>query len=170
MTPERWRQVEEIVHAALSRGENERTAFLAHTCAGDEALRREVESLLAQQASANGFLEDPAVAAAAQTVSETEASMLTGRRLGAYQVHGAHRRWWHGGGLPRARHEIGPRRGDQDPAEALHQRSRSAGAVRTRGARTRVTQSSTHRRDLRIGRRGRRAGFGARVGQRRDAG
>ena len=87
MTPERWRQVEEIVHAALSRGESERMAFLAHACAGDEALRREVESLLAQQASAGGFLEDPAVAAAAQMVSDTGASLLTGRRLGAYQVH-----------------------------------------------------------------------------------
>ena len=87
MTPERWRQVEEIVHAALSRGESERMAFLARTCAGDEALRREVESLLAQQASASGFLEDQAVAAAAQMVSEPEASLLTGRRLGSYEVH-----------------------------------------------------------------------------------
>ena len=87
MTPERWRQVEEIVHGALSRAESERLAFVVRTCAGDEALRREVESLLAQQASAGGFLEGPAVAAAAQMVSETGASLLTGRRLGAYQVH-----------------------------------------------------------------------------------
>ena len=76
MTPERWRQVEE----------SERMAFLAHTCAGDEALRREVESLLAQQASTGGFLDGPAVAAAAQMVSDTGASVLTGRRLGAYEV------------------------------------------------------------------------------------
>ena len=77
MTPERWRHVEEILHAALSRRENERMAFLADACAGDEALRREVESLLIQQASADGFLEDQAVAAAAQMVSETETSLLT---------------------------------------------------------------------------------------------
>ena len=87
MTPERWRQVEDIVHAALSRGESERLAFIAQACAGDDPLRSEVESLLAQQASASGFLEDQAGAAAAQMVSETEASLLTGRRLGAYQVH-----------------------------------------------------------------------------------
>ena len=37
---------------------------------GDVALRREVELLLAQQASMGGFLEDPAVAAAAPPVSE----------------------------------------------------------------------------------------------------
>ena len=87
MTPERWRRVEEMVHAALSRAEGERVAFLAEACADDAALRHEVESLLAQQASAGGFLEDQAAAAAAQLVGETGASMLTGRRLGAYQVH-----------------------------------------------------------------------------------
>ena len=87
MTPERWRQVEEMLHAALSRGESERVAFLGHACAGDVALRREVELLLAQQASMGGFLEDPAVATAAPMDSENGATMLTGRRLGAYQVH-----------------------------------------------------------------------------------
>ena len=46
-----------------------------------------MESLLAQQASASGFLDGPAVAVAAQMVSDTGASVLTGRRLGAYQVH-----------------------------------------------------------------------------------
>ena len=86
MTPERWRQVEEIVHAALSRGESERPAFLAQKCAGDEALRGEVESLLAQQASATGFLEDPLVAGAL-LAGETGASILTGRRLGGYEIH-----------------------------------------------------------------------------------
>ena len=86
MTPERWRQVEELLDAALSRSVSERVAFLGHACAGDVALRREVELLLAQQASMGGFLEDPAVATAAPMVSETGASVLTGRRLGAYEV------------------------------------------------------------------------------------
>ena len=76
-----------MLHAALSRGESERVAFLGHACAGDLALRREVELLLAQQASMGGFLEDPAVATAAPMVSETGSSVLTGRRLGVYQVH-----------------------------------------------------------------------------------
>ena len=47
-----------MLHAALSRSESERVAFLGHACAGDVALRREVELLLAQQASMGGFLED----------------------------------------------------------------------------------------------------------------
>ena len=104
MTPERWRQVEEMLHAALSRGESERVAFLGHACAGDVALRREVELLLAQQASMGGFLEDPAVATAAPMVSENSATMLTGRRLGVYEVQALHRRRRHGRGLSRARY------------------------------------------------------------------
>jgi hypothetical protein len=50
-------------------------------------LRREVESLLAQPASAHAFLDAPALARAAQMVSDVDASAaLVGRRLGAYQV------------------------------------------------------------------------------------
>ena len=49
MTPERWRRVEELYHAALTRGKGERMAFLANECVSDEALRLEVESLLAQR-------------------------------------------------------------------------------------------------------------------------
>ena len=87
MTPERWRQVEEIYHAALLCTESERAAFLVERCAGDEALRRNVESLLAQPTSDRGFLDGQAVEVAAQMVSDIGASMLTGRRLGAYQLH-----------------------------------------------------------------------------------
>ena len=68
MTPERWRQVEEIAHAARSRVESERVPFLVHACAGDEALRREVESLLAHQASARGSLSGPDVASDGSSV------------------------------------------------------------------------------------------------------
>ena len=85
MTPERWRQVEEIFHAALSRDESERVAFLADACASDLALRREVEVLLARQAS--GFLEGPVATAVGETISDAGDSLLTGRRLGSYQVH-----------------------------------------------------------------------------------
>jgi len=48
MQPERWRKIEEIYHAALECEESRRPAFLAEACAGDGALREEVESLLAE--------------------------------------------------------------------------------------------------------------------------
>ena len=68
MTPECWRRVEELYHAAQTRGESDRCAFLVGSCAGDEMLQHEAESLLAQPASAHGFLDGPVIAAAAQMV------------------------------------------------------------------------------------------------------
>jgi hypothetical protein len=46
MKPERWKRLEELFHRALDREPLEQAAFLAVECAGDEAMRREVESLL----------------------------------------------------------------------------------------------------------------------------
>lgn len=47
MTPKRWDQVKEIFHLASGLERDKRAAFLAGTCGSDDALRREVESLLA---------------------------------------------------------------------------------------------------------------------------
>ncbi|TAM84542.1 MAG: hypothetical protein EPN47_00010 [Acidobacteria bacterium] len=62
---ERWLEIERIYHAALERGGSTRTEFLAKSCAGDEDLRREVESLLAHEDQAGSFLETPAIEVAA---------------------------------------------------------------------------------------------------------
>ncbi len=56
MDPERWRRIEEICDAALDRDPSDRAAFVAAACGGDEALRREVERLLAHAPMAEGFL------------------------------------------------------------------------------------------------------------------
>jgi serine/threonine-protein kinase len=47
MMPDRWQKIEEFYHSAREREGKDRTAFLTEVCRGDEALRREVESLLA---------------------------------------------------------------------------------------------------------------------------
>ena len=86
MMPDRWQQISQLYHAALARDGDDRAAFLAEACHEDEPLRRELESLLAQPASAQAFLDAPALACAAQIVSDVGASALVGRRLGAYQV------------------------------------------------------------------------------------
>jgi Tol biopolymer transport system component len=85
--PDGWSRVEALYHAARERDGGQRAAFLDAACGGDAALRREVESLLAQPASANGFLGKPAAAVAAQMVTNPGATVLTGRRIGAYQLH-----------------------------------------------------------------------------------
>jgi uncharacterized RDD family membrane protein YckC len=70
MDPDRWKQVEELYHATLEREESVRLAFLEEACAGDEALRRRVESLLAHYAQASSsFLEEPALEIAAKALA-----------------------------------------------------------------------------------------------------
>ncbi|HEU5257847.1 MAG TPA: hypothetical protein VFU28_17780 [Vicinamibacterales bacterium] len=86
MTPERWRRIEEVYQEAGERPARAREAYLAGACGDDHELRREVELLLAQDASANAVLTRGAVVAAAALVSDVSASALTGRRLGAYHV------------------------------------------------------------------------------------
>ena len=59
MNPDSWRQAEECYHAAMERPPHERAAFVAHSCANNSELRREVESLLAHEGQADGLLESP---------------------------------------------------------------------------------------------------------------
>ena len=86
MTPERWKQIEALYHAASARPQGERSAFLAGACRDDEALRRDVESLLKEQVSAGGFLDTPARAAAANMVFDATPATMTGRTLGGYHL------------------------------------------------------------------------------------
>lgn len=100
MTPERWREIERLYHEAIERDRaaGDRAAFLEEACAGDEALRREVESLLDHHAQAKDFIEVPAVEAhlpllpralrAARSFHESVPSgQLVGRALGVYQLN-----------------------------------------------------------------------------------
>ena len=84
MTPERWKRTEELYHAARARAPGERGAFLAGACPDDEALRRDVESLLSEP-DVEGFLESPAVTAA-EIGSDLEPPPLTGQSIGGYEL------------------------------------------------------------------------------------
>src|SRR5882672_7906777 len=46
MTPDRWKRLEEIYHAARTRDSAERAAYVAEACGDDEDLRLQIESLL----------------------------------------------------------------------------------------------------------------------------
>ena len=46
MTPERWKQLDEIFHAAHGRDGADRAAYLAEACHDDESLERSVVSPL----------------------------------------------------------------------------------------------------------------------------
>jgi len=87
MTPERWREIEQLYHAALECDECRRAAYLHEVCAGDDALRQEVESLLAQESRAEQFLETPALEVAAKVLAEHPSkSSQVGKQLGSYKI------------------------------------------------------------------------------------
>lgn len=86
MTPERWRQINQIFHDALARSGSERAAFLDTATAGDPELRGEVESLLSTHAQTEGFLDTPAWGVAPELMFDEQEMSLVGRELGAYRV------------------------------------------------------------------------------------
>jgi len=86
MTPERWQRIEGLLHAALERQSAERGAFLDEACAGDNELRKEVESLLVSGEHDESFLESPALEDAARMLAADKTDSLLGQRLGSYQI------------------------------------------------------------------------------------
>jgi serine/threonine protein kinase/WD40 repeat protein len=79
MTPERWRQIEQVYHSALEQEPQQRAAFVAQSCGGDDSLKAEVQSLLERDASAPELLLNrPAVPAIRQ--------LAPGMRLGPYEI------------------------------------------------------------------------------------
>ena len=83
---ERFEKVSGVFHAALERAPADRCAFLDAACAGDAALRAEVDSLLAANNESSDFLEQPAAQVAeALGVDESE-PFAPGQKLGTYVV------------------------------------------------------------------------------------
>src|SRR5262252_231394 len=70
MTPERFRKVNQLVSLALERAANERAEFIREACAGEEALRVEVESLLASHDNKDAFLAEAPARLAAELLEE----------------------------------------------------------------------------------------------------
>jgi len=93
MNSERWKQVDDILQSVLDRPPEEREPFLRHACSGDEALEREVRSLLTSERRVGRFLEDPAIEVAARALArqqskstEEGADSLIGRTISHYRI------------------------------------------------------------------------------------
>ena len=91
MNPGRLQEIEKIFHAALERPESQRAAFLEEACAGDGALREEVESLLAHE-DAGSFIDSPAIQVAAKALAQDESEVRRVRegeqqRIGSMVSH-----------------------------------------------------------------------------------
>jgi Tol biopolymer transport system component len=86
MSSDRWRQVEDLCHAALACGAEERRSFLANACQGDDELLREVASLLAQESSAERFMSVPAAALAGSAGLDQLRGTLVDASFGSYII------------------------------------------------------------------------------------
>jgi eukaryotic-like serine/threonine-protein kinase len=84
MTPQRLRQIEELYHAAREKTGAERAALLART---DPELRREIESLLAQQDGSH-FLDRPPLQNVTEPGDSTVTAFMAGACLGPYRIEG----------------------------------------------------------------------------------
>jgi serine/threonine protein kinase len=84
METERWRQVDELLQRALDRPAEERSAFLEKECAGDVALRHEVESLILSSEEGASFIARSSLDSDLPVREST--SLEIGRVMGGYQI------------------------------------------------------------------------------------
>src|SRR5271165_1821330 len=96
MDAERWQRIESIFQKAMDADKDRRARVLVESCAGDESLRHEVESLLAQHENAGEFMERPAFAGPARAALPSRpgsedshsAGIPAGTVLGHYRIVG----------------------------------------------------------------------------------
>jgi serine/threonine protein kinase/GrpB-like predicted nucleotidyltransferase (UPF0157 family) len=81
-----WTTVKRIHQSALDVDPSERAAVVDELCGGDEALRREVHSLLGYATDAESFLERPAADMMSAPSSEPHETMPPGTTVSHYQV------------------------------------------------------------------------------------
>jgi Tol biopolymer transport system component len=86
MKPERWQKVKEIFHAALARPDADRSAFVSAACEGDEALRKEVESLISSDGRGEEFLNSPAYEAVAVMLVDEKSGLKPGQVIGPFEI------------------------------------------------------------------------------------
>lgn len=91
MSPEHWRQIERLFHAALERSPGNRQAFLDGACGQDSELRKEMDSLLAGAEQSRGALEVPALDLAARILADDNSRSnfdvpLVGRTFAHYRI------------------------------------------------------------------------------------
>ncbi|MGI9068856.1 MAG: protein kinase domain-containing protein [Pyrinomonadaceae bacterium] len=86
MKPERYQHIQALLQSALELEDDKREAFLREACAGDESLRRQVESLMISYEQAGSFLESPAAEPVASLVTNAKEMLRAGEALGPYRI------------------------------------------------------------------------------------
>ena len=80
-----WLDVERLFHEALALPPQRRLQFLDDSCAGNDTLKHDVQSLL-DESSADDFLETPVLGPDATHAHAPAHSSLVGRRLSEYEI------------------------------------------------------------------------------------
>jgi Tol biopolymer transport system component/predicted Ser/Thr protein kinase len=81
MTPERWRRITGMFHAARARELGTRAAFLEQECGSDQVLRAEVDALLVAYEEAGSFGDTALVPGSGESMS-----LIAGTCLGPYKI------------------------------------------------------------------------------------
>ena len=84
MSADRWQRLNEIFHAALPLGPDERRVYVSEACEGDESLRLDLEGLL--DAHHRADLDSSVIGRFEGALDELGPPALAGRRVGAYRV------------------------------------------------------------------------------------
>ena len=86
MTPDRWRQINDLFHAALERRGEDRRQLLDEAAATDAGLAAEVQSLLATHEATGDFLDRPVWEVEPELIVNEPGGLLAGTRAGPYEI------------------------------------------------------------------------------------
>lgn len=87
MKPERWQKLDRLFHSALECAADARADFVVEVCQGDEALRRELQSMIDHHQQAGSFIEHPAYEVAAEAMAEgDDPDSLVGKSVDNYLI------------------------------------------------------------------------------------
>jgi len=90
MDPNRWKQIDELVDAALDVPDDERDAFIESRANGDNDLKRAVAELVAAHGKSNEFLQHSAMKIVAQALANDEPSVqsasLLNKKIATYKI------------------------------------------------------------------------------------
>ena len=140
---EAWPRLKEAFEGARALALDARPAYLAEVCNGDEALRHEVELLLAHGDQAASFLETPAMPFDDSLVAKS----LEGQCIGPYQVSALIGTGGMGEVYSARDTKLNRLVAIKVCCPRAGQRSRPPRTVQSRSAAACLTQSSAHRAD-----------------------